>query len=52
MNKADLIAILAKESGLSAAKAKQVVEMFFDKICDALVMGERVEIRGFCSIYV
>ena len=52
MNKADLIALLAKESGLSAAKAKQVVEMFLDKICDALVRGERVEIRGFCSIYV
>ncbi len=52
MNKADLIALLAKESGLSAAKAKQVVEMFFNEICDALARSERVEIRGFCSIFV
>jgi len=52
LNKADLIALLAKESGLSAAKAKQVVEMFFDEMCDALARGERVEIRGFCSLYV
>lgn len=26
--------------------------MFFGKMTDALVLGDRVEIRGFCSIYV
>ena len=52
MNKADLVGILAKESGLSRVKAEAVVELFFDQISDALAKGDRVEIRGFCSIYV
>ncbi|MBW1676008.1 MAG: integration host factor subunit beta [Deltaproteobacteria bacterium] len=52
MTKAGLIEALRKETGLSATKSKQVVELFFDRMSDALAKGDRVEIRGFCSIYV
>jgi len=48
MTKAGLIEALRKETGLSATKSKQVVELFFDRMSDALAKGDRVEIRGFC----
>ncbi len=52
MNKADLIEALGKETGLSKTKASQVVELFFDHMAQTLARGDRVEIRGFCSIFV
>jgi integration host factor subunit beta len=52
MNKAELIEAVRKESGLSKTKAKEVVELFFDEMSEALASGDRVEIRGLCSIYV
>jgi integration host factor subunit beta len=52
MNKADLIDALRKETGLSRPKAKEVVELFFDEMSEALATGDKVEIRGFCSIFV
>ena len=52
MNKADLIEALRKKTGLSRTKAKEVVELFFGKMSNALASGDRVEVRGFCSIYV
>ncbi len=52
MKKSDLVETLAKESHISKAKAEKVVELFFDKMSDALAKGNRVEIRGFCSIFV
>jgi integration host factor subunit beta len=52
MNKADLVEALRKETGVSGTKAEAVVDMFFDEMSKALAMGDRVEIRGFCSIYM
>lgn len=52
MNKAELIEAVRNESGLSRTKAKEVVELFFDEMSKALAAGDRIEIRGFCSIYV
>jgi integration host factor subunit beta len=52
MNKSNLIDALKKETGLSATKSEQVVEVFFDEMSDALASGDQVEIRGFCSISV
>jgi integration host factor subunit beta len=52
MTKTQLIDTLRKEAGLSSTKSKQVVELFFDEMSNALSSGDRVEIRGFCSIYV
>jgi integration host factor subunit beta len=52
MNKCDLIETLRKETALSKSKSEQVVDLMFDKMTEALVAGDRVEIRGLCSIYV
>ena len=52
MNKAELIEALSKESGISKIEAKWIVNLFFDEMFYALAKGDRVEIRGFCSIYV
>ena len=52
MNKAELIEALREETGLTRSKAKEVVELFFDEISDALASGDRVEIRGLSSFYV
>ena len=52
MNKVDFIEALREETGLTRSKAKEVVELFFDEISDALASGDRVEIRGLSSFYV
>ena len=52
MNKYDLIDTLRKETNLTKTQAEQVVELFFDEMSNALAAGDRVEIRGLCSIYV
>jgi integration host factor subunit beta len=52
MNKSDLIEALGTEAGLSKTKATQVVALFFGKIAAALARNDRVEIRGFCSIFI
>ena len=52
MTKTDLMDTLRKETGLSRTNSEQVVELFFDEMSNALAAGDRVEIRGLCSIYV
>ena len=52
MNKSDLVDALGKETGLSKTKAEQVVELFFDQMAEALASDDRVELRGFCSIFI
>lgn len=52
MNRSDLIEALGKDTGLSKRKAEEVVNRVFDGMANALSNGERVEIRGFCSLYV
>lgn len=52
MNKSDLIEALRNETGLTRGKAEAVVDIFFGKMTDALAKGDRVEIRGLCSVYV
>jgi integration host factor subunit beta len=52
MNKPDLIQALKDSNHLSKSEAEQIVTLFFDKMSDALVRGDRVEIRGLCSIFV
>ena len=52
MTKSDLIDALRKETGLSKSKSEQTVGLFFDEMSNALAAGDRVEIRGLCSIYV
>ena len=52
MNKSDLMVALSKDTGLSVTKAAEVVNMFFGEMTDALVKGDRVEIRGLGSFKV
>ena len=52
MNKSDLIEALQNETGLTKTKTADVVDLFFGEMTRALANGDRVEIRGFCSIYV
>jgi len=52
MNKSELIKALAEDKKLHIDDATKVVSAFFDSIKDALVAGDRVEIRGFGSFKV
>ena len=52
MNKIELIQALKDTNHLSKSDAEAVVNLFFDKMSDALVQGERVEIRDLCSFFV
>jgi integration host factor subunit beta len=52
VNKGELIDALVKESGLSKVQARRAVELFFHEMSQALEKGERVEVRGFCSMFV
>ena len=52
MNKSQLIEALAKKEGLTIKKAEMVVNTLFGSIEDALIAGDRVEIRGFGSFKV
>ncbi|MEE2961930.1 MAG: HU family DNA-binding protein [Myxococcota bacterium] len=49
MNKSDLIEVLSMESGLDRKTIDAVVNVVFSSMTDALVKGDRVEIRGFGS---
>jgi integration host factor subunit beta len=52
MTKSDLISALRKEHDITRPDTNYIVNLFFDEMSNALANGERVEIRGFCSIYV
>jgi len=52
MNKLVLIEALKKEVGITKIEARKIVDLFFDEMSNALVAGDRVEIRGLCSFYV
>jgi integration host factor subunit beta len=52
MKKSDLIHSLATQANLTFAQADKIVNTVFDSIADALVAGDRIEIRGFGSFEV
>ena len=52
MNKLELIQALKDANGLTKTEAEAVVNIFFDAMSNALANGDRVEIRGLCSIFV
>jgi integration host factor subunit beta len=52
MNKSELIEALAAKKGLSFKKAEEIINTIFDTMTDALVAGDRIEIRGFGSFVV
>jgi len=52
MTKADLVDLIAKQTGIARVKAELVVNTIFDSITEALVKGDRVELRGFGSFTI
>jgi integration host factor subunit beta len=52
VNRADLVEKFRAETGLTKAKAEQVIDLLFDEMSEALATGDRVEIRGLCSLHV
>ncbi len=52
MNKSGLIEVLAEKAGITKKQSEQIVNLIFDSMKDALVAGERIEIRGFGSFMV
>ena len=52
MNKIELIQALKDSNHLSKSEAEAAINLFFDKMADALTKGDRVEIRGLCSFFV
>ncbi len=49
MNKAELIAAMAQEAGLTKSDAKKALDAFVKVTTDALKKGERVALVGFGS---
>ena len=49
MTKSDLITLLATKNNLTEVNAARIVNLIFDGFKDALVKGDRIEIRGFGS---
>ncbi len=52
MNKSELIKALAEQKKIHVDESTSIVSAFIDAIKDALVRGDRVEIRGFGSFKI
>jgi hypothetical protein len=52
MNKIEFIGVLKDECSLPKQEAVKIVDLLFGEMTKALAKGERVKIRGWCSIYV
>ena len=52
MNRGELIKVFAERFNLDDNEAADIVNAFFDRIRQALVEGDRVEVRGFGSFSV
>jgi integration host factor subunit beta len=49
MNKSELIEIISEKGNVPKKRAEEVVNLVFDSMTEALVRGDRIEIRGFGS---
>lgn len=52
MNKSDLVEHITEKAKLNKKMAEDVINLIFDMMTDALVKGDRIEIRGFGSFVV
>jgi len=52
MTKSDLITLVATKNNLTEVNAARIVNLIFDGFKDALVKGDRIEIRGFGSFVI
>ena len=49
MTKSELMDLLTLQTGLPRKRVEQAVNLVFDAMAEALVRGDRIEIRGFGS---
>ena len=52
MNKSELIEQLAIRRDISNKRAEEIVNLIFNSMTDAMVDGERIEIRGLGSFVI
>lgn len=52
MTKAELVEIISQETGVSKKDTGIIVNLIMDNIGQALVQGDKVEVRGFGSFKV
>ncbi|MFH0799434.1 MAG: HU family DNA-binding protein [Pseudomonadota bacterium] len=52
MNKSELIERVAEKQGIPKRGAEDVVNLVFDAMIEAMVRGDRIEIRGLGSFMV
>jgi len=52
MNKLDIIHLMSKDIDIPLRKADEIVNKVFETMSDALLSGDRIEIRGFGSFEV
>jgi len=52
MNKSELIETLAEKKGISYKKSEEIINTIFDSLSDAMLAGDRIEIRGFGSFVI
>lgn len=52
MNKSELIEVLSLKRSISFKKAEEIVSTIFDSMTDAMLSGDRIEIRGFGSFVI
>ena len=52
MNKSELIEQLAIRKDISNKRAEEIVNLIFNTMTDAMVDGERIEIRGLGSFVI
>jgi integration host factor subunit beta len=52
INKSDITKFLSKDINIPLRKTDEIVSKFFETMSDALLSGDRIEIRGFGSFEV
>jgi len=52
MTKQELVGVVARRGGMKFSDAEMIVNLFFSCMREALMRGDRVEIRGFGSFRI
>lgn len=52
MNKSELIETLSEKRGISYKKSEEIINTIFDALSQAMLSGDRIEIRGFGSFVI
>ena len=47
MNKSELIEKMAEKTGVGSIQSEELINLMFGKMKNALLQGDRIEIRGF-----